>query len=232
MPCARSSSLMVIANPAAVAVLAMAFSHINLDASGTPPGRNDPCSCGSGKKTKRCCGVDRCRFLPLRGRHRGVVPADLAARVDEMAGDFTVRFLGGRSCRRVSEASPPPRCLRRSAASCASCSATSASSSTRRSRSSSGSATGDREAGGLVQSARTGSGAASVWTGLSASSRGRLRSGCRPRRTRTAMAATTAKTSTARSCARRRSAPGISGSSRLLAGCGTRAIPLPPRTPR
>jgi hypothetical protein len=71
----------------------MAFSHINLDAPGIPPGRNDACPCGSGKKTKRCCGVDRSRFLPLRGRHRGVVPVDLAARVDEMAGDFTVRFL-------------------------------------------------------------------------------------------------------------------------------------------
>jgi SEC-C motif len=71
----------------------MAFSHINLDPPGTPPGRNDPCPCGSGKKTKRCCGVDRSRFLPLRGRHRGVVPPDLAARVDQMAGDFTVRFL-------------------------------------------------------------------------------------------------------------------------------------------
>jgi hypothetical protein len=71
----------------------MAFSRINLDAPGTPPGRNDPCPCGSGKKTKRCCGVDRCRFLPLHGRHRGVVPADLAERVDEMAGDFSVRFL-------------------------------------------------------------------------------------------------------------------------------------------
>jgi SEC-C motif len=71
----------------------MAFSHINLDAPGIPPGGNDPCPCGSGKKTKRCCGVDRSRFLPLRGRHRGVVPVDLAARVDEMAGDFTVRFL-------------------------------------------------------------------------------------------------------------------------------------------
>ncbi len=64
----------------------MAFSHINLDAPGTPPGRNDPCPCGSGKKTKRCCGADRSPFLPLRGRHRGVVPVDLAARVDEMAG--------------------------------------------------------------------------------------------------------------------------------------------------
>jgi hypothetical protein len=71
----------------------VAFSHINLDAPGVPPGRNDPCPCGSEKKTKRCCGVDRSRFLPLRGRHRGVVPVDLAARVDEMAGDFTVRFL-------------------------------------------------------------------------------------------------------------------------------------------
>jgi hypothetical protein len=79
--------------PRRVAVLAMAFSHINLDAPGTPPGRNDPCPCGSGKKTKRCCGVDRLRFVPLRGRHRGVVPPDLAARVDQMAGDFTVRFL-------------------------------------------------------------------------------------------------------------------------------------------
>ena len=71
----------------------MAFSHINLDAPGSPPGRNDPCPCGSGKKTKRCCGVDRSRFLPLRGRHRGVVPVDLAGRVDQIAGDFTVRFL-------------------------------------------------------------------------------------------------------------------------------------------
>ena len=71
----------------------MAFSHINLDAPGIPPGREDPCPCGSGKKTRRCCGVDRSRFLPLRGRHCGVVPVDLAERVDEMAGDFTVRFL-------------------------------------------------------------------------------------------------------------------------------------------
>jgi len=71
----------------------MTFSHINLDAPGIPPGRNDPCPCGSGKKTKRCCGVDGSRFLPLRGRHRGVVPADLAERVDEMVGDFSVRFL-------------------------------------------------------------------------------------------------------------------------------------------
>jgi hypothetical protein len=71
----------------------MAFSQINLDAPRIPPGRNDPCACGSGKKTKRCCGVDRPGVVPLRGRHRGVVPADLVARVDEMAGDFTVRFL-------------------------------------------------------------------------------------------------------------------------------------------
>ena len=84
---------MIIASPASVVVLAMAFGHINLDAPGALPGGNDPCPCGSGKKTKRCCGVDRSRFLPLRGRHRGVVPVDLAARVDEMAGDFSVRFL-------------------------------------------------------------------------------------------------------------------------------------------
>src|SRR5450755_1518772 len=70
----------------------MAFSHVNLDAPGTPPRRNDPCPCGSGKKTKRCCGVVRLRFVPLRGRPRGVVPPDLAARVDQTAGDFTVRF--------------------------------------------------------------------------------------------------------------------------------------------
>ena len=25
--------------------------------AGTPPGRNDPCPCGSGKKYKRCCGI-------------------------------------------------------------------------------------------------------------------------------------------------------------------------------
>ena len=23
-----------------------------------PPGRNDPCPCGSGKKFKKCCGAD------------------------------------------------------------------------------------------------------------------------------------------------------------------------------
>src|ERR1035437_6372406 len=71
----------------------MAFSHINLDAPGTPPGPSDGCPCGSGRKTRRCCGVDHWRFLPLRGRHRGVTPANLAERVDQLAGDFTVRFL-------------------------------------------------------------------------------------------------------------------------------------------
>ena len=176
----------------------MAFSHINLDAPGTPPGRNDPCPCGSGKKTRRCCGVDRCRFLPLRGRHRGVVPADLAGRVDQIAGEFTVRFLartflparlGGLSpaaltdeergelrelfWRAVRAGRPGAR---------------------------------DPRAGRLRPTARpaaslrtrvTGSGAVSVWTGLWASSRGLWRSGCRPRRTRTVTAATTARTSTA-----------------------------------
>jgi hypothetical protein len=76
-----------------MAVLAMAFSHINLDAPGTAPGRNDPCPCGSGKKAKRCCGVDRWRFVPLRGRRRGVEPPDLAERVDQLTGDFSVGFL-------------------------------------------------------------------------------------------------------------------------------------------
>ncbi|ATE59608.1 YecA/YgfB family protein [Thauera sinica] len=28
-------------------------------AAGTEPGRNDPCSCGSGKKYKKCCGADK-----------------------------------------------------------------------------------------------------------------------------------------------------------------------------
>jgi hypothetical protein len=76
-----------------MAVLAMAFSHINLDAPGTAPGRNDLCPCGSGKKAKRCCGVDRWRFVPLRGRRRGVAPVDLAERVDQLTGDFSVGFL-------------------------------------------------------------------------------------------------------------------------------------------
>jgi hypothetical protein len=76
-----------------MAVLAMAFSHINLDAPGTAPGRNDPCPCGSGQKARRCCGVDRWRFVPLRGRRRGVSPVDLAERVDQLTRDFSVRFL-------------------------------------------------------------------------------------------------------------------------------------------
>ena len=71
----------------------MAFSQINLDAPGIPPGASDPCPCESGKKTGRCCGVDRWRFLPLRGRRRGVAPANLAERVDQLSSDFGVRFL-------------------------------------------------------------------------------------------------------------------------------------------
>jgi hypothetical protein len=71
----------------------MAFSHINLDAPGVPPGPNDLCPCASGKKTGRCCTVDQWRFLPLRGRRPGVTPANLAERVDQLSGDFGVRFL-------------------------------------------------------------------------------------------------------------------------------------------
>jgi len=71
----------------------MAFAHINLDAPSSPPGRNDPCPCNSGKKTKGCCTVDHWRFLPLRGRQRGGVPANLAERVDQLTADFSVRFL-------------------------------------------------------------------------------------------------------------------------------------------
>jgi hypothetical protein len=45
----------------------------------------------------------------LRGRHRGVVPVDLVARVDEMAGDFTVRLLARSYLpARLDEVSPPP----------------------------------------------------------------------------------------------------------------------------
>jgi hypothetical protein len=46
-----------------------------------------------GKKAKRCCGLDRWRFVPLRGRHPGVAPVDLAERVDQLTGDFSVGFL-------------------------------------------------------------------------------------------------------------------------------------------
>lgn len=71
----------------------MAFSHINLDAPPSPPGGNDPCPCEPGKKTKCCCSVDHWRFLPLRGRIRGVASANLAERVDQLTGDFSARFL-------------------------------------------------------------------------------------------------------------------------------------------
>ena len=175
----------------------MAFSHINLDAPGAPPGPSDTCPCGSCPKSKRCCGVDRWRFLPLRGRRRGVTPADLAERVDDLARDFAVRFLARTFLpARLGGLSLLPSAIR-SARSCASCFASSASSSTRRSRSLSGSATAGCEAVGLAHSARTGSGAASVWSGWWASCRGRSRSDCRARRTRTVTAATVARTSTA-----------------------------------
>ncbi len=79
--------------PRVVAALAMAFSHINLDARSSPPGPDDPCPCASGKKTARCCTVDHWRFIPLRGRRRGAVPTDLAEQVDQLATAFRVRFL-------------------------------------------------------------------------------------------------------------------------------------------
>ena len=31
-----------------------------------PPGRNDPCPCGSGKKYKRCCLLDEALPAPIR----------------------------------------------------------------------------------------------------------------------------------------------------------------------
>lgn len=73
------------------------FCHINPDAPGSAPARNDPCPCGSGRKAKACCGVDRWRVVPLRGRRGGVCPVDLAERVDQLAdGDWTVRFLASK----------------------------------------------------------------------------------------------------------------------------------------
>jgi len=73
------------------------FCHINPDAPGSPPDRNGACPCDSGKKVKRCCGVDRWRVVPWRGRRGGVCPADLAQRVDQLAdGDWTVRFLAAK----------------------------------------------------------------------------------------------------------------------------------------
>ena len=52
----------VIASPA-VAVLAMAFSHINLDVPATPPWRDDPCRCGSGERDR---SLLRTRRLAVR----------------------------------------------------------------------------------------------------------------------------------------------------------------------
>ena len=211
----------------------MAFSHINLDAPGSPPGRNDPCPCGSGKKTKRCCGVDRCRFLPLRGRHRGVVPVDLAGRVDQMAGDFTVRFLartflparlGGLSPAALTDEERAElhelfsdqgeqldqalEILERVGYG-----------RPRGRRPRTARAYGQRRGerlDGLVGKLPRALGEAAADLGGHAPQRVQRRAGHLR----------------AASRARRRSAQGILGSSRLPAGCGTRATPPPPRTPR
>jgi len=75
----------------------MAISHINAEISGPPPAGGDPCPCSSSKTVRCCCGVDRWRMVPLRGRRPGVVPVDLAERVDQLAGgDWTVRFLASK----------------------------------------------------------------------------------------------------------------------------------------
>ena len=52
-------------------------------ATGTKPGRNDPCSCGSGRKYKKCCATDDaapcCPRPPdLRRQHRTLPDANLA----------------------------------------------------------------------------------------------------------------------------------------------------------
>jgi hypothetical protein len=60
----------VIASPA-VAVLAMAFSHINVDTPLTPQWWDDRCRCESKQTSERCCGVDRSRFEPLSDRDGG-----------------------------------------------------------------------------------------------------------------------------------------------------------------
>jgi hypothetical protein len=49
-------------------VLAMAFSHINVETSVTPPWRGQSCACESEKQTKRSSGDDRPHFVPMRGR--------------------------------------------------------------------------------------------------------------------------------------------------------------------
>lgn len=74
----------------------MGFAHINPDAPAAPPGREDPCPCGSEKRVRRCCGIDRWRLVPLRGRRSGVAPADLVERVEQLDGNWTVRVLAGR----------------------------------------------------------------------------------------------------------------------------------------
>jgi hypothetical protein len=72
------------------------FCHINPDAPASPPGREDPCPCGSEKRVRRCCGVDRWRLVGLRGRRIGVTPANLAERVAQLDGNWTVRLLAGK----------------------------------------------------------------------------------------------------------------------------------------
>jgi hypothetical protein len=72
-PACRSVSCVlaeVIASPA-VAVLAMAFSDINLDAPPTPPWCDDPCPRGSEGTADRCGGRNDSRFA-RRGRQAGV----------------------------------------------------------------------------------------------------------------------------------------------------------------
>jgi hypothetical protein len=72
------------------------FAHIHPDAPAAPPGREDPCPCGSAKRVRRCCGVDHWRLVPRRGRRVGVTPIDLAERVAQLDGNWTVRLLAGR----------------------------------------------------------------------------------------------------------------------------------------
>jgi hypothetical protein len=40
-----------------------------------PPGRNDPCHCGSGKKFKKCCGAPKLPYAPPRRKAPQIVGA-------------------------------------------------------------------------------------------------------------------------------------------------------------
>src|SRR5437588_11909236 len=56
-----------------------------------PPGRNDPCPCGSGKKYKRCCLLQVASISPVR-RFEDIL-ADLHAADEESDLNEAIRIL-------------------------------------------------------------------------------------------------------------------------------------------